>query len=166
MPPKTKSGTDKPLIGQPSMVLREEFLLANQESRCDENILPFKGPLQLPSNEQVLKLYFYYREQVGSNNQHVTPGSIALRVAKQVVKYWNMAGFQTMVMPRVESHVLKQLKIYQAMNKNRARTSQTEITKREQYLRDLNKLFDIARQNLEDLLEKDRLLAADDKDKR
>ena len=129
------------------------------------DIFPFKRPLQLPSKGQVLKLYLFYRDETCSKN-HVPANVTANKVAKRVFKYWNMAGFQTMLMPRVESHVLKQLKIYQAMNKNRARTSQTEITKREQYLSDLNKLFDIARQNVEDLLEKDRLLTADDKDKR
>ena len=84
----------------------------------------------------------------------------------QVTKYWKMAGFQTMVMPRVEKNILKQVDMYNNINKHRARNSQTEILKREEYMAVLGKLFDIARQDLEEILKKDRLLAADDKDKR
>ena len=68
MPPKTRADTCKPLIGQPDSVLRPEFLQANQERKDDTDVLPFSGKLQLPSREQVLKLYLFYRAQPGSSN--------------------------------------------------------------------------------------------------
>ena len=68
MPPKTRADTCKPLIRQPDSVLRPEFLQANQERKDDTDVLPFSGKLQLPSREQVLKLYLFYRAQPGSSN--------------------------------------------------------------------------------------------------
>ena len=76
-------------------------------------------------------------------------------------KYWTMAGFKTMTTPRVESHITKQIEMYQKINKNRVRGSQTEVKKREVYLTSLCSLFDIACKDLED-----RLLAADAEDTR
>ena len=66
--PITRADTCKPLIGKPDSVLRPEFLQANQERKDDTDVLPFSGKLQLPSTEQVLKLYFFYRAQLGNNN--------------------------------------------------------------------------------------------------
>ena len=122
MPPKTKSRSINPLLGQPSSVLRQEFLHAHQEGSSDVDIFPFKGPLQLPSKEQVLKLYLFYREQA-SNNKHIQANTIAQKVSMQVTKYWKMAGFQTMVMPRVEKNILKQVDMYNIINIHRARNS-------------------------------------------
>ena len=59
MPPKTKASTVKNLLGQPSSVLREEFILANELGKPDHDILPFEGPLLLPCKDQVLRLYLY-----------------------------------------------------------------------------------------------------------
>ena len=74
MAPTTKAGTAKPLLGQPDSVLSPEFLLAVQENRPCDDILPFDRPLQaqLPSIEQVLKLYYFLREMVGKTNKHVS----------------------------------------------------------------------------------------------
>ena len=116
MPPTTKATTTKSLLGHPDTVLRQEFILANQEGRPDAKILPFNGPLQLPCKEQILKLYFLYR-------------------AKQVTKYWTMAGFKTMTTPRVVSHITKQIEMYQNIIRSRTRDSQKEVNKREEYLK-------------------------------
>ena len=116
MPPKTKSSSDHPLLGQPSTVLRQEFLQAHQEGGSDVDIFPFKGPLQLPSKGQVLKLYLFYRVETCSKN-HVPANVTANKVAKQVFKYWNMAGYQVMVMPRIENHILKLADAYKPYSK-------------------------------------------------
>ena len=120
MPPKTKASTARNLLGQQSSVLREEFILANELGKPDHDILPFEGPLQLPCKDQVLRLYLFYRDQAGTFNTIVSPTMLASKVAPHVIKYRSMAGFQTMVMPRVESKILKQIKMYQNINKNRA----------------------------------------------
>ena len=57
MPPKIKSDTEKPMLGQPDSVMKPDFLSAADEGNFDTDILPFSGPLQLPTAEQVLKLY-------------------------------------------------------------------------------------------------------------
>ena len=53
MPPKTKSDTDKSVLGQPDSVMKPDFLLAADEGNLDTDILPFSGPLQLPTVEQI-----------------------------------------------------------------------------------------------------------------
>ena len=51
MPPKTKASTVKNPLGEPSSVLREKFILANELGKPDHDILPCK--------DQVLRLYLY-----------------------------------------------------------------------------------------------------------
>ena len=93
MPPKTKSDTDKPLLGQLDSVMKPDYLLAVQEGNLDTDILPFSGPLQLPTSEQILKLYFFIREQLGKKNSKVSQDVIANKVCNLVAQYWNMAGY-------------------------------------------------------------------------
>ena len=69
------------LLGQPSSVIREEFILAIEEGKPVDDIVAFKGPIQLSSKDQVLRLYLYYREREGKFNTHVTPSLIASKVA-------------------------------------------------------------------------------------
>ena len=76
-----------------------------------------------------------------------------------------MADFKTMTTPRVVSHITKQIEMYQNI-KSRTRDSQKEVNKREEYLKSLCSLFDIACKDLDEMLSKDRLLAADDEDTR
>ena len=166
MPPKTKASTETNLLGQPSSFFREEFILANELGKPDHDILPFEGPLQLPCKEQVLRLYLYYRDQAGKFNNAVSPNNLATKVAPHVIKYWSMAGFQTMVLERVKNNIRKEVDKYQAINKNISRSSETEMKKRKEYLSILAQLFDIACKDLDQMLVKDRLLAADDKDNR
>ena len=71
MPPKTKAETHKPILGQPDSVLCSEFTLVVQEGKASDDILPFSGPLKLPCIEQVLKLFYYFREQFGKTNGQV-----------------------------------------------------------------------------------------------
>ena len=82
MPPKLKSDTEMPLLGQASSVLAADFILASQQGNLEStDILPFSGPLQLPSREQVLKLYFFIRDLLGKKNSHVSQENIAKLVA-------------------------------------------------------------------------------------
>ena len=162
MPPKTKTATDKFLIGQPDSALRQEFILAVQQSQDEENIHPWVGPLQLPTREQVLKLYLFYKEHVGLRNSFVSQSDISNKVASHVTKYWYMAGFQTVKMSNVVSHVKKEVMKFQDINKHRSRNSEKEIVKRNEYTTQLGKLFDIATPDLENILSKSRILAADD----
>ena len=112
MPPKTKASTVKNLLGLPSSVLREEFILANELGKPDHDILLFEGPLVLPCKEQVLRLYLYYRDWAGKFNKAVSPNNLASKVAPHVIKYWSMAGFQTTVLERVKKNIRKEVDKY------------------------------------------------------
>ena len=72
MPPKTKPAAAKTLIGQPSSVLTDQFFQAVQGNEPDDDVLPFSGPGQLPTAEQVVKLFFFFKEQVGLQNSNFT----------------------------------------------------------------------------------------------
>ena len=163
MPPKTKAATAKTLIGQPSSVLTDEFVQAVQRNDPDDaDLLLFSRPIQLPTAEQVVKLFFFFKEQAGLKNGWVPQGDVASRVYDQVIKYWNMAGFVTMSKFSATKKIKNEVEKYQKINKNKNRDSQTEIDKREDYLKNVKKLFDIAAQNLVEILQKDRLLGNDD----
>ena len=162
MPPKTKAETHKPILGQPDSVLCSEFTLVVQEGKASDDILPFSGPLKLPCIEQVLKLFYYFREQFGKTNGQVGQEEVIYKVIRHVVQYWDMAGFKVKTMNNMVGQFKKQLAKYQSINKNQKRCSQTEQKKREDYLNGIKKLFDIGTPGLEDLLIKNRLLGTDD----
>ena len=163
MPPKTKP-VAKTVLGQASSVLTDEFFQYVQlgDTGDDSALLPFKGPLQLPTVEQVVKLFFFMKEQVGLRNSKVSQDDIAKGVSKYIGKYWTMAGFMTMSETSIRKKILKEVENYQKINKNKNRVSQTESAKRQDYLESVKKLFDIAAPNLEEKLVKDRLLDKDD----
>ena len=166
MPPKTKSDTDKSVLGQPDSVMKPDFLLAADEGNLDTDILPFSGPLQLPTVEQVLKLYYFIREQLGKKNGRVSQEEIANKVAIMVTKYWDMAGYKTVVQFWIVKRIKKLIEKYQNIMKNKGRTSALEAERRREFSEDIKKLFDIATPDLEDLIEKSRLLGKDDQTNR
>ena len=161
MGPKTKADTAKFLLGQPDSDLRQDFLQAGQLGKDDAGILPWLGPLQLPTIEQVLKLYFYFREVAGRKNSTV-PRAEVNKVAKHAVRYWSMAGFETMKMYNVVIRIKKEVEKYEVLQKNRSKTNEKELMKRQEYVEAIKKLFDIATPDLEDILTKSRLLDTDD----
>ena len=162
MPPKTKAATAKSFIGQPDSVLRDEFIQEVQVNGHDSELLPFSGSLQLPTAEQVVKLFFFFKEQEGLKNSHVSQDSISERVAVHVVKYWQMAGFNTSSEFNIVKKIKKEVEKYQIINKNKSRDNPKEVEKREVYLENVQKLFDIAAPGLEEILLKDRLRSQDD----
>ena len=99
---------------------------------------------------------------VGKTNKHVTNFDLSKQVSTYVAMYWRMAGFKTMVFFRIVGHVQKVVDGYQKILKNISRTSPSEVTKREKYVEDIKKLFDIATPGLEEILKQDRFLDKDD----
>ena len=162
MPPKTKAATAKTLIGQPDSVLTDEFFQAVQVDEAYGELLPFSGALQLPTVEQVVKLFFFLKEQVGPKNSHVSQNQISKKVVAYVVKYWKMAGFETVTEQSMMRKLNQEVEKYQMINKNKNRDSEKEVNKRKEYLDNVKKLFDVAASNLEESLVKDRLLTQDD----
>ena len=70
------------LIGSSTSVLKEEFI---NRDLCDKSVdlassLPFCGPLQLPTKMQALKLFWFFKDEIGrTNTWSLTNGDIALR---------------------------------------------------------------------------------------
>ena len=68
MPPKPRSAAELRLLGAPTSVLNSkwlELIFAGPSSAVSSNdssaeVLPFKLPPKLPTNEEVTKLYFFY----------------------------------------------------------------------------------------------------------
>ena len=162
MAPTTKASTAKPLLGQPDSVLGPDFLVAVQGGKPYDDMLPFVKSNQLPTTEQVLKLYYYLREQVGRTNSHISQLELSKKVAGLVVPYWKMAGFKTLSSFRTVNHVKKAIDSYQKIIKNLSKTSPSEVAKREKYEQEIKKLFDIAALDIEEALKKDRILGKDD----
>ena len=162
MGPKTKAKTEKFLLGHPDSALREEFLQAHNLGQDEVDILPWSGPLQLPTIEQVLKLYFYLKEVKGKFNSHVSKSEVVNKVAKQVVRYWTMAGFDTVKMFDVVKNITKEVDKYEMLVKDKTKNSEGKVAKREQFKEDIKKLLDIASQSLEETLSKSKLLGKDD----
>ena len=104
MPPKTKAETNKTLLGQPDSVLKSDFIQSVLENKNDD-ILPFSGSLQLPTTEEVLKLFYFYRDHFGHKNSHVSQEDIFCKVSAHVIKYWSMSGFQTMSLISVRKKI-------------------------------------------------------------
>ena len=121
--PKTKASTAKFLLGQPDSMLKEDFLQAIQLGKEYDDIQPWLGPLQLPTVEQVLKLYYYLREMEGKKNRWVYRAEVVNMVAGQVVKLWDMAGFQTVKMYNVVKSLTKEVEKYELIQKARSKTS-------------------------------------------
>ena len=120
MPPTTKSQTEKWLIGQPKSVLRSDFILAiksGNEKAFD--MLPFEGMVQLPTQIQVLKLYWFLREEGGLYNHQLLRKELYSTVGRFAKVYWDMAGFK--VVQRVEAHVKRVVERYDKLRKIRSR---------------------------------------------
>ena len=164
MGPVTKAATAKYLIGQPDSVLRPEFMLAIDAGHVDTDILPFSGPLQLPTSEAVLKLYLFFRNCAGNRNASVSKNQVGSMVVTQLMKYWALAGYTDMVMMKqnITKKVEKEVNKYQTISKSRNRNSPAEVEKREEYLGSILKIFDIASPDILDKLQKSRILSIDD----
>ena len=72
------------ILGDVESAFRQEFLQALRDGK-DDDVLPFKGKLNLPTREQVVKLFVVVRNLPG-NHQKPKP-YIAKLVCNHVLKY-------------------------------------------------------------------------------
>ena len=158
----SRANHDHWLVGSSTSVLKEEFLTSFKTASTFvlSDWLPFDGKPQLPLKMEVLKLTLFLRDECGRNNPCVKPGSLHFTVAGVVQKYWDMAGFETKA--PVHSYVKKLIETYQGLlkskNRNQPGKHDMDIARREDFLNDCNKLFDVAHSGLEERLMKDRIL--------
>ena len=99
---------------------------------------------------------------VGKTNKHVSNFDVSKQVSTYLAMYWRMAGYKTLVFFRIVGHVQKLVDAHQKIVRHICRTSATEVTKREKYVEDIKKPFDIATPGQEEILKQDRFLDNDD----
>ena len=87
------------LIGSSTSARKEEFI---KRDLCDKSVdlassLPFCGPLQLPTKMQALKLFWFFKDEIGrTNTWSLTNGDIAGVVSRIIIHYWrNLAAYDT-----------------------------------------------------------------------
>ena len=58
------------LIGSSTSVLKEEFIKRDLSDKSVDlaSSLPFSGPLQLPTKMQALKLWWFFKDEIGRTN--------------------------------------------------------------------------------------------------
>ena len=135
------------LLGNPESVLKPEFL----DTTKQYDVLPFKGKLNLPNREQVVKLYLYQRKLPG--NYRVSKERVAQLVAADICTCWKMANFDTIKKQNIEKKIVREFEEYQNINKNKRDTDRERAVK-EKYREDVKKIFDIASKDLVDRLKK------------
>ena len=96
MPPTTKQGHIKPIVGSTYTVLKHEFIQWVQHGILGTLLgtkvyeeLPFSGPLMLPNKDQVLKLDLLYRDYYGKKNPSIKTTDIYTLVAEAVIRLNN-----------------------------------------------------------------------------
>ena len=157
---KTKSTFDHFLVGSSTAVLKSEFIqqVEEAESFDDITMLPFSGPLMLPTKMQALKLHLFLRVTVGKFNKGVSRSEISKLASKLICKYWDMAGYS--VVTNVYRSLISLYDKYEKIKKSE-NNKMTDILaqKNKNFLDDMQTLFDIATKGLEVELTKDRIRA-------
>ena len=151
MPPKTKSDTAMFLLGQPDSVLHPEFLEGVQKDGLQTSVLPLKRTQAASYHWANSEVILYVRDHFGKKNSNISQSDVEKCVADHILKYWMVAGFQTLALFRVEKHIKVEVEKYKNINKAKARNSKTE-NKRVEYLGRIKKLFDISTPDLETIL--------------
>ncbi len=97
---------------------------------------------KLPSNRQVLKLFFHYHQTIGFTNRQS-----ATAVIRDVMPFWNKARIPV----RQEHHSIAKLEQlhekWMKLQKNASRESETQRTNETKFMDQLDNLFDIAHQD-------------------
>ena len=151
------------LLGMSTSVLKEGFVVASgKEDFNIKNWFPFAGKPKLPTKMEVIKLWYFLRVEVGKKNQWVKSGVINSVVAQVVEKYWAHAGNCWRTKNNLYKEVDKLVQQYQKLLKSRGRTDPKkypkEVEARDQFLKSLYSLFDVAHPDLENILSQNRLL--------
>ena len=162
MPPKRLN--DKWLIGKLSSILQAEFenylVLGDHDSMM--TCLPFSGPQRLPTNGQVLKLYFVLRNSDKYALRSIS--ELSELVSKLTIQYWNMANITTVELRTMKVKVTKLLGVYERLVKNKTMVNPAQVKMREDFVENMEKLFDIASPKAEQEMVKNRLLGNNDKE--
>ena len=155
---KVKKKEDSLLPGQFTAVLTEEFVVATQTEGYDQQKvkLPFLSK-QLPSQEEVIKLFLFLRQVAGPKNRFIQDVDLIQIITNVCKRYWEMAGFPTLTEKNIKEKLKKLMSVYREQKKNESRSSEVMIARREEFRREVKKLFNIASQDIEKKLGTDRI---------
>ena len=166
--PSTRTQYECWLLGQVDDVLSNEWLTkfnagesSGATASTSKPIFCFNLKPKLPTQMQVLKLLMFYKKSESFKNSSI--GSIADIVLEDVYNYWRAANIPGIAHWRAKKHVIELFTKYRTMMKKKNRETEGEIQRRDNYIAELNKLFDIASPEAENILRNNRLLKEDSK---
>ena len=85
-------------------------------------------------------------------------GDIAEMVLNETYRYWKIANIPVMTRFYAKKKLLQIFDHYLKLSRNKKRETETEKMKRANFNEDLDKLFDVAAEDAEEKIRKDRLL--------
>lgn len=106
---------------------------------------------KLPSKLQVLKVFFFHTRILKSSLRKSAATTI-----NEVKVFWEKAFLPTRREDHCIEHLLKLYSDYQAVQKNKARESNRQRENEQAFVSSLNQLFDIADNNISELIDDDR----------
>ena len=137
--PATRSFSDVYLIGQPNSSIRGS---------------------QLPTNRQVFQYFLHLR----NDNPNSDNRSLAHDTVDVVLPFWNMARIKTLTRPNAVNRFMILHEKYRKIVKNKGRNNKPEEEKRANFLKDLDKLFDIGTKDVVEEIRSNRLLTKETKE--
>ena len=125
-------------------------------------VLPFSGPQRIPTSEQVLTFYFVFCGMDKDACSSVL--DVSELVSKLILKNWVMANITTFEIRSVKLKLAKLVGMYDKLVKSKNSQTPAEVTKRQDFVTNIAKLFDIASPEAEKEMMKNRLLGIRDKE--
>lgn len=146
-----------PVLCSIEAILRTEFLKAASKGREGEmaRILFYGGKVNLPSREQVIRLFMFVRNLPG--NYRIPKEFVTKIVTKHILVYWRMANYSTSVKDYTNRKVLKEIDKYKLIRKSKINTDD-EKEKKKNIHRGHYINFYITSADLEEKIHKDQLL--------
>ena len=153
----TRAETNCWFLGHLENCLDEKWISLQKQDEQDVIIpLAFNGKPKLPTKRQVLKLLMFYKK--GPKMKITSTGEIADMVLDETYRYWKIANIPVMTRFFAKKKLTKIFDDYLKLSKHKKRESGTENMKRVKFNEDLDKLFDVAAEDAEEKIRKDRLL--------
>lgn len=137
--PATRSSSDVYLIGQPNSSISGS---------------------QLPTCRQVFQYFLHLRNK----NPNSDNRSLAIDTVDVILPFWNMARIKTLTRPNAVNRFMILHEKYRKIVKNKGRDNKPEEEKRTDFLKDLDKLFDIGTKDAVNKIKANRLLTNEDKE--
>ena len=146
----------RPLITNALSVLdstwTEQFLSTKNPE--DSNILCLEDKCRLPTRENILQIFYFFR----NIDMSLKNNDIAVKVLSEVKKYWNHANIPIQHDWWIRRCILNLNETYINILRNLRRNSAGDIEKRHQFVQKIKELFVIASPTAEKELHKDKIL--------